>query len=452
MSEWADFTTGPAATSGKLAFERAGIRPDEIDLACIYDAFTFMETGTIEHLGFCAKGEGGDFVADGRIRFGGDLPVNPDGGGLSACHPGMRGLFLPVEATRQLRGDYADGKASTYDGVPIPLNAKYPTPNLPPSAEPAVGSAPTPPWYSARRSASLRRTRKLVRFAKPGPRRRTARVRIATVRPRVPKVAPYSFGMRSDLPNVAPPIVAWRGGVVLRSRSLVNKAVVSNAVVNNAVVSNVIGGALLVAVFIGGAVGCGKTNNVSAGSDATTIGAGGAGAASPELTAQNERVIGALNEQEKACVQAEPDVAKAADNCVADATLGQSIAEIMGNSRTFDSMTDDDRKLLNACVPEALAALPAGSLGKLATEDKVTMDAFGKALEECGSRSRGGAAPSTTGPTIAQPPGTKGPRVTAQTLRPNTSPSTVVGNTPNNGVTSTSIGGLAVPGATAPAG
>ena len=105
MSEWADFTTGPAAIAGPLAFERAGVTPDDIDLAGIYDAFTFMLPVTLEDLGFCKKGEGGPFLADGRMRLGGELPINPDGGGLSACHPGMRGLFLLVEATRQLRGE-----------------------------------------------------------------------------------------------------------------------------------------------------------------------------------------------------------------------------------------------------------------------------------------------------------------------------------------------------------
>ena len=60
---------------------------------------------TLEGLGFCAKGEGGPFVADGRLRVGGALPTNTDGGGLSACHPGMRGMFLLVEAVRQLRGE-----------------------------------------------------------------------------------------------------------------------------------------------------------------------------------------------------------------------------------------------------------------------------------------------------------------------------------------------------------
>ncbi|MFZ4236683.1 thiolase C-terminal domain-containing protein [Streptomyces murinus] len=106
MSEWPDFTVSPAAVSGRLAFERAGVRPAEIDLAEIYDAFTYMTLVTLEDLGFCAKGEGGAFVEKGRLLVrGGELPVNTDGGGLSAQHPGMRGLFLLVEAVRQLRGE-----------------------------------------------------------------------------------------------------------------------------------------------------------------------------------------------------------------------------------------------------------------------------------------------------------------------------------------------------------
>ncbi|MFJ7334749.1 thiolase C-terminal domain-containing protein [Streptomyces sp. NPDC101116] len=106
MSEWPDFTVTPAAVSGRLAFERAGVRPSEIDFAEIYDAFTYMTLVTLEDLGFCEKGEGGAFVEKGRLRVeGGELPVNTDGGGLSAQHPGMRGLFLLVEAVRQLRGE-----------------------------------------------------------------------------------------------------------------------------------------------------------------------------------------------------------------------------------------------------------------------------------------------------------------------------------------------------------
>ncbi|GGW58883.1 thiolase C-terminal domain-containing protein [Streptomyces xantholiticus] len=105
MSEWDDFTLSPAAVSGRLAFERAGVRPHEIDVAEVYDAFTYMTLVTLEDLGFCAKGEGGSFVEKGRLLRDGELPVNTDGGGLSACHPGMRGLFLLVEAVRQLRGE-----------------------------------------------------------------------------------------------------------------------------------------------------------------------------------------------------------------------------------------------------------------------------------------------------------------------------------------------------------
>ncbi|WP_282798152.1 acetyl-CoA acetyltransferase [Streptomyces sp. CC224B] len=104
MSAWEDFTVSPAAVSGRLAFERAGVRPAEVDLAQVYDAFTYMTLVTLEDLGFCAKGEGGAFVEQGRLLRGGDLPTNTDGGGLSAQHPGMRGLFLIVEAVRQLRG------------------------------------------------------------------------------------------------------------------------------------------------------------------------------------------------------------------------------------------------------------------------------------------------------------------------------------------------------------
>ncbi|WP_371653304.1 MULTISPECIES: thiolase C-terminal domain-containing protein [unclassified Streptomyces] len=116
MSEWDDFTVSPAAVSGRIAFERAGVRPADIDLAEIYDAFTYMTLVTLEDLGFCEKGEGGAFVEKGRLLTGGELPVNTDGGGLSACHPGMRGLFLLVEAVRQLRGEAGPGQVRRPDG------------------------------------------------------------------------------------------------------------------------------------------------------------------------------------------------------------------------------------------------------------------------------------------------------------------------------------------------
>ncbi|KKD02527.1 thiolase C-terminal domain-containing protein [Streptomyces sp. WM6386] len=110
MSQWPDFTVSPAAVSGRLAFERAGVRPEEIDLAEIYDAFTYMTLVTLEDLGFCKKGEGGAFVQSRT------LPVNTDGGGLSAQHPGMRGLFLLVEAVRQLRGETGARQVRARDG------------------------------------------------------------------------------------------------------------------------------------------------------------------------------------------------------------------------------------------------------------------------------------------------------------------------------------------------
>ena len=105
LSEWDDFTESPTAISGPLAFERAGITPDDVDICQIYDAFTSMVLLSLEGLGFCKKGEGGPFVEDGKLRVGGALPTNTDGGGLSSCHPGMRGMFLLVEAAKQLRGE-----------------------------------------------------------------------------------------------------------------------------------------------------------------------------------------------------------------------------------------------------------------------------------------------------------------------------------------------------------
>ncbi|BAH55409.1 acetyl-CoA acetyltransferase [Rhodococcus opacus] len=104
-SQWDDMTVGPASITGPLAFERAGLTPTDVDIAEVYDAFSYMLMLTMEDLGFCEKGEGGALVEKGTLRLGGELPTNTDGGGLSACHPGQRGLFLIVEAARQLRGE-----------------------------------------------------------------------------------------------------------------------------------------------------------------------------------------------------------------------------------------------------------------------------------------------------------------------------------------------------------
>jgi len=100
-----DFLEIAAAQSGRLAFERSGVAHKDIDMAMIYDSFTITVLATLENLGFCKRGEGGAFVSGGRLRFDGDFPINTDGGGLSSNHPGMRGMFLVIEAVKQLRGE-----------------------------------------------------------------------------------------------------------------------------------------------------------------------------------------------------------------------------------------------------------------------------------------------------------------------------------------------------------
>lgn len=100
-----DITTSDAAITGRRAMEMAGVGHADIDVAQIYDAFTIMVIISLEDLGFCRRGEGGAFVSGGRIAPGGDFPLNTSGGGLSYCHPGMFGVFLVIEAVRQLRGE-----------------------------------------------------------------------------------------------------------------------------------------------------------------------------------------------------------------------------------------------------------------------------------------------------------------------------------------------------------
>ncbi|HVL32353.1 MAG TPA: acetyl-CoA acetyltransferase, partial [Actinomycetota bacterium] len=109
MSEWDDFTVTPARESAARAFAMAGVSPADIDVLQVYDSFTITVLLTLEAMGFCGPGEAGAFVEGGRLRLDGDLPTNTDGGGLSSNHPGMRGLFLIIEAARQLRGE-AEGR------------------------------------------------------------------------------------------------------------------------------------------------------------------------------------------------------------------------------------------------------------------------------------------------------------------------------------------------------
>jgi acetyl-CoA acetyltransferase len=108
ISSIPDLTLTGARRSGEIAYAMAGLTPKEIDVVELYDAFTINTILFLEDLGFCPKGEGGRFVEGGRIGPKGSLPVNTNGGGLSYCHPGMYGLFLLIEAVRQLRGECGD--------------------------------------------------------------------------------------------------------------------------------------------------------------------------------------------------------------------------------------------------------------------------------------------------------------------------------------------------------
>lgn len=99
------FSTTGAPTAGAAAYAEAGLRPDDVDALMTYDSFTITVLLLLEGFGFCAPGEGGPFIADGNLRLDGRLPTNTDGGGLSSCHPGMRGMHLLVAAVRQLRGE-----------------------------------------------------------------------------------------------------------------------------------------------------------------------------------------------------------------------------------------------------------------------------------------------------------------------------------------------------------
>lgn len=102
-----DLTTTGAVQSGERSFEEAGLGPEHVDYASIYDSFTITVLEAIEDLGFCGKGEGGTFVEGGTLQApDGDLPFNTDGGGLCSNHPANRGgMTKIIEAVRQLRGE-----------------------------------------------------------------------------------------------------------------------------------------------------------------------------------------------------------------------------------------------------------------------------------------------------------------------------------------------------------
>ena len=108
MSQIPDLTATGAGVAGERAYAMAGLGPADVDVAQVYDSFTITVLLELEALGFCARGEAGEFVTKGRIGPGGDFPMNTSGGGLSYTHPGVFGLFLVIEAVRQLRGECGD--------------------------------------------------------------------------------------------------------------------------------------------------------------------------------------------------------------------------------------------------------------------------------------------------------------------------------------------------------
>ena len=112
-----DITVSAGAQSGPRAFEDAGVSPNEIDVLMAYDSFSITGMCLIEDLGFCKKGEGGNYVSQGILKFDqkGGPALNTDGGGLSSNHPGERGIFLLLEATRQMRGE----STSQVDGAKL---------------------------------------------------------------------------------------------------------------------------------------------------------------------------------------------------------------------------------------------------------------------------------------------------------------------------------------------
>ena len=112
-----DITVSAGAQGAPIAFAEAGVNPDEIDSAMIYDSFSITVAVCLEDLGFCKKGEVGDYISGGRMKFDqhGGPALNTDGGGLSSNHPGMRGMFLLLESARQLRGE----STSQVDGAKL---------------------------------------------------------------------------------------------------------------------------------------------------------------------------------------------------------------------------------------------------------------------------------------------------------------------------------------------
>lgn len=113
FTQMPDLTLTGAAVSAETAWRQSGLTAQDMDVVEIYDSFTITTLLSLEALGFCGRGEGGAFVEDGRARPGGGFALNTTGGGLSYAHPGMFGIFLIIEAVRQLRGESGDRQVAS---------------------------------------------------------------------------------------------------------------------------------------------------------------------------------------------------------------------------------------------------------------------------------------------------------------------------------------------------
>jgi acetyl-CoA acetyltransferase len=109
--QWDDLSTMYSKRAGPRLWQRTGLSPSDIDIACMYDCFTFTVMATMEDFGFCGKGEAGKFFAEGRATYGGDVVVNPHGGLLSEGY--IHGLNHHYEAVLQLRGEAGDRQVAS---------------------------------------------------------------------------------------------------------------------------------------------------------------------------------------------------------------------------------------------------------------------------------------------------------------------------------------------------
>jgi acetyl-CoA acetyltransferase len=116
MLEMGDFTATSAAASAATAYKMAGMGPEDMEMAMLYDSFTVTAGITAEMLGLAPRGEGFDLWKSGKAAPGGKFPINTNGGGLSFNHSGMYGMQLLVEAYRQLSGTAEDGGFSGLPG------------------------------------------------------------------------------------------------------------------------------------------------------------------------------------------------------------------------------------------------------------------------------------------------------------------------------------------------